>query len=74
MKTSPETLVALAKTLWSSGFQGDSQGRPLDRTKPLIPQVIADVAELPLAVAIRVNHLLAVWSLGTVKHGEYDEL
>lgn len=74
MKTPPETLVAVAKTLWESGFRGDKQGRPLDRTKPLIPAVIADQAELPLAVAIRVNHLLVVWSLGTVAFGEHDEL
>lgn len=74
MKTPPETLVAVAKTLWNAGYQGDKQGRQLDRTKPLIPAVIADVAELPLAVAVRVNHLLAVWSIGTVPFGEYDAL
>lgn len=73
MKTSPATLVSIAETLWAYGFQGDRRGRPLDKSKPLIPAVIADVAELPLPVAIRVNHLLVVWSLGTVALGDYDE-
>lgn len=74
MKTPPETLVSLAETLWQAGYRGDKQGRPLDKAKPLIPAVIANHTELPLPVAIRVNHLLAVWSIGTVAVGVYDEL
>jgi hypothetical protein len=74
MKTPPETFIELAKTLWQAGYQGDKQGRPINRDKPLIPSAIAEAMELPLGVAVQVNHLLVVWSLGAAPFGQWDRV
>lgn len=61
-----------ALELWNAGYRGDRQGRPVDKSKPLIPSVLAARFGLSIGMATQINHLLAVWSLGTVAVGEYD--
>lgn len=67
-------IKSMALVLWNEGYRGDKQGRPLDKNKPLIPSVIAARCEVSLPIATQINHLLAVWSLGTVPVGEYDKI
>lgn len=68
------TIRLTALGLWNDGWRGDTNGVPLDKSKPLIPEAIASEMGVTLKVARLINHQLVSWSIGTVKLGEYDKL
>lgn len=63
-----------AINLWRDGWQGDKTGKPIDPAKPLIPAVIARRLGVSLSVGAQINHCLVMWSIGSVKVGEYEAL
>lgn len=74
MKATIGEIKEMALTLWNAGYRCDKRGGALDKNKPLIPAVIADHCDVTLPIAAQINHLLVVWSLGTVPVGEWDKL